>query len=448
MAADVFQARFTQIHNALFRDRRLSFKAKGVFGLISTHRDGFGVGREAIASFSTDGVSAVSSALRELVALGYLQRDRVRNAAGQLGDAVYFITDMPDGLVLSFDSGWDPEDRQGGAEQNRRSGPGCENLAQATESDVGRSEPRCGFPAQGNPAEGNRSHKKTTTSKKTTGKNTEAAVPRSGWDVRRTSTSGSSARAGEGGFAASEGLSATPGAGGARDSGPEQRNGPEGQRQGGRARHTAAELATVRAVRRFYPQELAQALPELPRVSEAILAAMRTDGRSVEQLGERIAYRWVHHGFAAKYAAGELRKPVGVAIALVRPLRRGDRFACADARCESGRDVMTGEECRLCAVRLADWKSERRAGGGRQSAPGRGSASGRRARDDGFSGSGRLQDCAEPSCRQPILRGGGRLCPGCEQDAREAEEAAQALLAGWGVADGGRRPGGVAGGGL
>src|SRR5256885_5221869 len=39
MAAD----RFTQISNELFRDPRLSFKAKGVFGLISTHRDGYGI---------------------------------------------------------------------------------------------------------------------------------------------------------------------------------------------------------------------------------------------------------------------------------------------------------------------------------------------------------------------------------------------------------------------
>lgn len=83
MAADAFQAQFTQIHNALFRDRRLSFKAKGIFGLISTHRDGFGVSQAAIASFSTDGVAAVGSGLKELIGFGYLQRERKRNGLGR-----------------------------------------------------------------------------------------------------------------------------------------------------------------------------------------------------------------------------------------------------------------------------------------------------------------------------------------------------------------------------
>lgn len=32
---------FTQIANGLFRDSPLSFKAKGTFGYVSTHRDGW-----------------------------------------------------------------------------------------------------------------------------------------------------------------------------------------------------------------------------------------------------------------------------------------------------------------------------------------------------------------------------------------------------------------------
>ena len=48
MAAD----RFTQISNALFRDPRITFKAKGIFGLISTHREGFGLSIRSIAKFA------------------------------------------------------------------------------------------------------------------------------------------------------------------------------------------------------------------------------------------------------------------------------------------------------------------------------------------------------------------------------------------------------------
>lgn len=93
MAAD---AHFTQISNALFRDTRLSFRDKGVFGLISTHRDGFGVTAESIAACSpTEGVSAIKASLRNLESLGYLSRTRTRNSNGTLGVSVYYITDQP-----------------------------------------------------------------------------------------------------------------------------------------------------------------------------------------------------------------------------------------------------------------------------------------------------------------------------------------------------------------
>jgi hypothetical protein len=162
MAADVFQQQFTQIHNALFRDRRLSFKAKGIFGLISTHRDGFGVSEGAIASFSTDGVSAVSSGLKELISCKYLQRERKRDELGRLGEAEYFITDMPDGLVISFDPGFDPLEHDDlEAQETRRSEPTCENRGQAGLDSSPSSEPTCDFPGQDHPALENRPHKKT-----------------------------------------------------------------------------------------------------------------------------------------------------------------------------------------------------------------------------------------------------------------------------------------------
>ncbi|MFF2522267.1 hypothetical protein [Streptomyces liangshanensis] len=92
MAADAF----TQIRNAVFRDSRLSAKAMGIFGNISTHRDGWGITPESIASQMRDGVDAVKSGLRELERLGYLQRERERRPNGTLGASSYFITDQPD----------------------------------------------------------------------------------------------------------------------------------------------------------------------------------------------------------------------------------------------------------------------------------------------------------------------------------------------------------------
>ncbi|MFI8194901.1 hypothetical protein ACIF8T_40490, partial [Streptomyces sp. NPDC085946] len=91
MAAD----QFTQIANRLFRDAELSYKAKGIFGCISTHRDGWQVTVADLAAVGPDGREAVRVALKELERCGYLIRERLRRADGTLGEIVYSITDQP-----------------------------------------------------------------------------------------------------------------------------------------------------------------------------------------------------------------------------------------------------------------------------------------------------------------------------------------------------------------
>ncbi|WP_445061897.1 hypothetical protein [Streptomyces sp. SAS_260] len=86
---------FTQIANTLFRDTRLSFKAKGLFGLLSTHRDGWRMGVVDIARRGRDGEAAVKSGLKELERQGFLVRERERESDGTLGAAAYVITDLP-----------------------------------------------------------------------------------------------------------------------------------------------------------------------------------------------------------------------------------------------------------------------------------------------------------------------------------------------------------------
>lgn len=127
-----------------------------------------------------------------------------------------------------------------------------------------------------------------------------------------------------------------------------------------KAKHTPEQLAVVRQVRALFPPEFLKTLSDVPSLTDAILAGM-AEGRTVEQMGDRIMYRWVNHGWAEKFAAGELdlKRLVGPAVDMVRPLRRGDRFACPDLRCENGASLDTGEVCRLCAERVADWKAER-----------------------------------------------------------------------------------------
>ncbi|MFF1517035.1 hypothetical protein [Streptomyces sp. NPDC058305] len=91
MAAD----QFTQVANGLFRDPRLSFKAKGLFGNISTHRDGWQLTVAQLARHGRERVDAVTTGLTELQTHGFLLRERTRKTDGTLGHAVYRITDLP-----------------------------------------------------------------------------------------------------------------------------------------------------------------------------------------------------------------------------------------------------------------------------------------------------------------------------------------------------------------
>lgn len=153
MAAD----NFTQISNALFRDPRMSAKAKGVFGFISTHRAGWGLTPESIAAAMKDGVSAIKAGLRELEAFGYLIRSQARRADGTMGPIVYRITDMPSSQPVVG---------------NRTAGVTWED---ATSSQVDeenrRSEPVDGNPLADDPPAENVPHKKTN-SNDTKGENT------------------------------------------------------------------------------------------------------------------------------------------------------------------------------------------------------------------------------------------------------------------------------------
>ncbi|MFD7055579.1 hypothetical protein ACFWDX_47680 [Streptomyces mirabilis] len=144
MAAD----QFTQVANGLFRDTQLSFKAKGLFGLLSTHRDGWRMTVADIARRSRDGEAAVKSGLKELEKHGFLVRERERDPDGTLGGAAYFITDLP-----SLQSS--------------------------------RSQPESGFPPVDNPTLADRSTKNTIV-KKTNKQHTRSLRPCDRGDAART----------------------------------------------------------------------------------------------------------------------------------------------------------------------------------------------------------------------------------------------------------------------
>ncbi|MEV5129209.1 hypothetical protein AB0K87_01600 [Streptomyces sp. NPDC053705] len=194
----------------------------------------------------------------------------------------------------------------------------------------------------------------------------DALSARSAGDARRASA-GSSACEGEGGFAASGKTSPSP------TPNDDTRGPARGTKDSSKkAKHTPEQLAVVRQVRALFPPEFLKTLSDVPSLTDAILAGM-AEGRTVEQMGARIMYRWVNHGWAEKFAAKELnlKRLVGPAVDMVRPLVKGDRFACPDLRCEVGIIQGTEEACKLCPERIADWKAEqaRKYGQKRSEAP-------------------------------------------------------------------------------
>ena len=97
---------FAQIHNAALADGRLSFKARGILAFLLSRPPGWKTSAERLARSGTDGERAVKSGLKELEALGYLQRTR-SHADGSDPDVPagtwihsQVITDQPTGQEL------------------------------------------------------------------------------------------------------------------------------------------------------------------------------------------------------------------------------------------------------------------------------------------------------------------------------------------------------------
>ena len=168
MAADVLGAHFTQIYNKALRDKRLSWRARGLLCGLLSHQEGFGITVEQLAKggdFGTldgEGRDAVRTALRELEMYGYLSRQQVQDpVTRRFAESEYVVTDMPNGLYI---------------EESPSSEPMPENPTTAIVEQKRRSEPRTDFqrtvfPPTENPRLEDAPYKKTT-SKKTTQRRT------------------------------------------------------------------------------------------------------------------------------------------------------------------------------------------------------------------------------------------------------------------------------------
>ncbi|MEV0756810.1 hypothetical protein [Streptosporangium sp. NPDC050280] len=84
---------FTTISNRWVRDKRLTWKARGVLAWMASHKVGFRISERTLIAAAPDGRDAVRGALKELERHGYLIRERQRAASGKLGSTDYILMD-------------------------------------------------------------------------------------------------------------------------------------------------------------------------------------------------------------------------------------------------------------------------------------------------------------------------------------------------------------------
>lgn len=91
-----FEREFSQIPNAFLRDNRLTFKARGLLGMLMTHKPGqFKVTLKTLASDNPEGLDALRAAVNELEMHGYLRRYR-QGKGGQFQPDTWELCDPHD----------------------------------------------------------------------------------------------------------------------------------------------------------------------------------------------------------------------------------------------------------------------------------------------------------------------------------------------------------------
>ena len=90
---------YTVMSNHHLRDMSLSLKAKGLLSLMLSLPENWDYTMKGLARICKDGIDSISGGIRELEEHGYLIRERVRGANGQLGSIEYTILEQP--IVLN-----------------------------------------------------------------------------------------------------------------------------------------------------------------------------------------------------------------------------------------------------------------------------------------------------------------------------------------------------------
>lgn len=92
---------FTALPNFVSRDKRTSWKAKGIFLYLASRPDDWQFNMAEIQTNATDGKASLQTGLKELEETGYLIRKRSTNKKGQFNGWDYILT-LPDKPVFTL----------------------------------------------------------------------------------------------------------------------------------------------------------------------------------------------------------------------------------------------------------------------------------------------------------------------------------------------------------
>ena len=88
------KSNFTVIDNAIFKDYKLSFKAKGLLCQMLSLPDGWNYSVDGLAKLASDKYSAITSGLKELEEAGYFRREQLYDK-GKFAGYEYVISETP-----------------------------------------------------------------------------------------------------------------------------------------------------------------------------------------------------------------------------------------------------------------------------------------------------------------------------------------------------------------
>lgn len=100
---------FTVIANSVFKDRRLSAKAKGILVEMLSLPENWDYTLKGLTTLFSDGIDSIRQGIKELEENGYIVRERKRDARGRLGGMEYVIYETPEKAVENIVENSSPE---------------------------------------------------------------------------------------------------------------------------------------------------------------------------------------------------------------------------------------------------------------------------------------------------------------------------------------------------